>query len=95
MRKGINKEVKESYRNKVVHIIKRVDESGHSLVVAHRNVNKMIVKHLLDLSFSEGFQVEHKNSWLYIFAPKSGQLFMVDVPSVGSKILIHKGFTTV
>lgn len=82
-------------RNKVDHIIDMLDESGHSLVVAHRNVNKMIVKHLLDLSFDEGFQVEHKNSWLYIFAPKTRQLFVTDIPSPGNKTLIHTGFKRV
>lgn len=82
-------------RSKVDHIIDSVDKSGHSLVVAHRNVNKMIIKHLLDLSFEEGFQVEHKNNWLYIFAPRSRQLFVTEIPSPGNKILIHTGFATV
>lgn len=82
-------------RSKVDHIIDSLDKSGHSLVVAHRNVNKMIIKHLLDLSFEEGFQVEHKNNWLYIFAPRSRRLFVTETPSPGNKILIRHGFATV
>lgn len=42
------------------------------LIVGHRNVNKMILKYLLGLSFEEGFRVEHEHQRLYFYfgAPK-------------------------
>lgn len=45
---------------------------GIHLIVGHRNVNKMIIKSLLGLSFEEGFRVEHEHQRLYFYfgAPK-------------------------
>lgn len=85
------KMVYDRIKRKVDHIIKMIAAGGHSLAVTHRNVSKMIVKQLLDLSFAEGFRIEHKNDWLYIFAPGSRQLFVTEVPSPGNKILIRAG----
>lgn len=85
------KMVYERMKSKVDYIIKMIADNGHSLVVTHRNVSKMFVKHLLDLSFADGFRMEHKNNWIYIFAPESKQLFVTDIPSPGNKILIHAG----
>lgn len=84
------KMVYKRIKSKVDHIIKMV-AGGHSLVVTHRNVSKMILKHLLNLSFAEGFRMEHKNNWLYIFTPKSKQLFVTDIPSPATKILVRTG----
>ena len=39
---------------------------GIHLIVGHRNVNKMILKHLLGLSFEEGYQVEQEHERLYL-----------------------------
>ncbi len=45
---------------------------GTHLIVGHRNVNKMILQHLLGLSFEEAFRVEqeHQRLYLYFGAPK-------------------------
>ncbi len=40
---------------------------GIHLIVGHRNVNKMILKFLLGLSFEEGFRVEHEHQRLYFY----------------------------
>lgn len=40
---------------------------GIHLIVGHRNVNKMIIKFLLGLTFEEGFQVEHEHERLYFY----------------------------
>ena len=65
--------------------------SGHLLVVGHRNVNKMIIKNLLHLSLEQGFQVEHKNAWLYIFAPKRTEIFLVKIPAPLEPIQVLTG----
>ncbi len=67
-------------------------ESGHSLVVGHRNVNKMIVKSLLGLSFEEGYRVEHRNACLYIFAPGRAEMFMMEVPSPQEPTEVRCGY---
>ena len=85
------KMVYERIKSDVDQIVNEIADSGHSLVVTHRNVSKMIIKHLLDLSFAEGFGLEHKNDWLYIFGAESRQLFVTDIPSPGNKIRIQVG----
>ncbi len=45
------------------------------LIVGHRNVNKMVVKHLLGLSFDEGFRVEQENQRIYLWFGPSTQLW--------------------
>lgn len=40
---------------------------GNHLIVGHRNVNKMIVRHVLVLSFADGFRVEHGHQQLYFY----------------------------
>jgi probable phosphoglycerate mutase len=40
---------------------------GTHLIVGHRNVNKMILKHLLGLSFEEGLHIEQENQRLYLY----------------------------
>ncbi len=42
-------------------------DPGTHLIVGHRNVNKMILKQLLGLSFEEGFRVEHEHQRLYLY----------------------------
>jgi len=66
--------------------------SGHVLVVGHRNVNKMIVKNIMGLSLADGYQVEHQNNWLYIFAPKIGQLFLVKILAPTEPIEVQTGY---
>jgi probable phosphoglycerate mutase len=48
---------------------------GIHLIVGHRNVNKMILKHLLGLSFEEGFRVEHEHQRLYLYFDASKELW--------------------
>jgi len=36
-------------------------------MVGHRNVNKMILKHLLELSFNEVFWVDQEHRLLYFY----------------------------
>ena len=52
---------------------------GVHLIVGHRNVNKMILKHLLGLSFEEGFRVEHEHQRLYLYFDASGELWSCSV----------------
>ena len=48
---------------------------GIHLIVGHRNVNKMLVKHLLGLSFEEGLHVEQENQRLYLYFEGSHELW--------------------
>ena len=76
-------------------IVADVADAGHTLIVGHRNVNKMIVRNLLDLNFEEGYQVEHKNDWLYLFAPQQREIFLIEVPSPTEPIQVHAGYETI
>lgn len=73
-------------------IIDTVVSSGHVLVVGHRNVNKMIVKNLLGLSLECGYEVEHGNSWLYLFAPKKAEIFLIKIPAPDEAIQVQAGY---
>ncbi len=44
-----------------------LEEPGMHLIVGHRNMNKMILKSLLGLSFEQGFRVEHEHQILYFY----------------------------
>ena len=63
-------------------IMHAVTNSGHTLLVGHRNVNKMIVKNLLGLTIEKGYRVEHENNWLYIYALQRKEIFhtMIGAP---------------
>lgn len=76
----------------VGNVIDTVVSSGHVLVVGHRNVNKMIIKNLLDLSLEEGYEVEHENSWLYLFAPKKAEIFLIKIPAPQEAIQVLPGY---
>lgn len=76
----------------VENIIDTVVSSGHVLVVGHRNVNKMIIKNLLHLSLQEGYEVEHENSWLYLFAPKKAQIFLLKIRTPQAPIQVQPGY---
>jgi probable phosphoglycerate mutase len=69
-----------------------VENSGHTLVVGHRNVNKMIIRNLLGLSFAKGYRVEHKNSLLYVYAPQKQQIFSIEISNPGELIRIEQGY---
>jgi len=72
--------------------INSVANSGHVLVVGHRNVNKMIIKNLTGLSLEEGYQVEHENSWLYLFAPRKSEIFYLEIPAPLDPIQVQPGY---
>ncbi len=69
-----------------------VESSGHTLVVGHRNVNKMIIRNLLGLSFAQAYRVEHESSFLYVYAPKIQQIFSIEIGDPGALIRIEPGY---
>ena len=66
--------------------------SGIHLIVGHRNVNKMIVKFLLGLSFEEGFRVEQEHQRLYLYFGASDELWSCWVD--GTTVRITQGYAT-
>ncbi|MFP6858538.1 MAG: histidine phosphatase family protein [Roseibacillus sp.] len=48
---------------------------GIHLIVGHRNLNKMILKQLLGLSFEEGFRVEQEHQRLYLYFASPAELW--------------------
>ncbi len=62
------------------------------LIVGHRNVNKMILKHLLGLSFDEGFRVEHEHQRLYLYFGVSKELWSYWVEGTAARLT--RGYAT-
>lgn len=73
-------------------ILHSVGHDGHVLVVGHRNVNKMLVQSLLGLDFEAGYRVEHRNHWLYIFAPQSNEIYLMKIQSPAGEVEIASGY---
>jgi len=69
-----------------------VESAHHHLIVGHRNVNKMVVKHLLGLSFDEGFRVEQENQRIYLWFGASTQLWSCWVD--GARHRLARGYAT-
>ena len=69
-----------------------VAQDGHVLIVAHRNVNKMIVQSLLDLDFKAGYRVEHRNHWLYIFAFQNKEIYLMKIKPPADEVEIISGY---
>ena len=65
---------------------------GIQLIVGHRNVNKMIMKHLLGLSFEEGFRVEQEHQRLYLYFDTSNELWSCWVD--GTHARLTRGYAT-
>ena len=84
--------VDKRIRTPVSRILGAVKSSGHCLVVAHRNVNKMIVKNLLGLSIEEGYRVEHNHNCLYICSPEEGKIFFTEIKASSETIEITPGY---
>jgi broad specificity phosphatase PhoE len=76
----------------VASCIDSVVNSGHVLVVGHRNINKMIIANLMGLSIEDGYRVEHKHSWLYVFAPQTKGLCLVHIPLPQQPIQVYLGY---
>ena len=79
-----NKETKDAGRQRLLF--------NRTTVVGHRNVNKMIMKNLLGLSFEEGYQVEHKHNCLYVYAPKIRKIFFRRIGNPGTIIELEPGY---
>ena len=73
-------------------ILHSVAQDGHVLVVAHRNVNKMLVQSLLGLDFEAGYRVEHRHHWLYIFALQSNEVYLMKMKSQVDEVEINPGY---
>jgi broad specificity phosphatase PhoE len=69
-----------------------VESARCHLIVGHRNVNKMVVKHLLELSFDEGFRVEQENQRIYLWFGASTELWSCWVD--GARHRLARGFAT-
>ena len=63
-----------------------LNEPGIHLIVGHRNVNKMILKSLLGLSFEEGFRVEHEHQRLYIYFGTPKELWSCRVEGTSARL---------
>ena len=79
-------------RDLVSNCVATVAKSGNVLIVGHRNVNKMIIRNLMGLSLEEGYNVEHKNNWLYLFTPQKAELFLTKIPASLDKIQVLSGY---
>jgi broad specificity phosphatase PhoE len=69
-----------------------LEDHGIHLIVGHRNVNKMILKYLLGLSFEEGFLVEHENHRLYFYFRSSRELWSCRLGN--TTVGFEKGYAT-
>ncbi len=65
---------------------------GMHLIVGHRNMNKMILKSLLGLSFEQGFRVEHEHQILYFYFGGPRELWSCRVG--GSSPRFTPGYST-
>jgi len=62
------------------------------LIVGHRNLNKMILKHLLGLSYAEGFRVEQEHQRLYLYFGAAKELWSCWLTE--SSISLTEGYVT-
>jgi phosphoserine phosphatase len=65
---------------------------GVHLIMGHRNLNKMILRHLLGLSFEEAFRVEQENQRLYLYFDTSKELWSCMVGSASA--CLTRGYAT-
>ncbi len=65
---------------------------GVHLIMGHRNVNKMILKSLLRLSFEEGFRVEQENQRFYLYFDASKELWSCWMD--GNAARLTRGYVT-
>jgi broad specificity phosphatase PhoE len=66
-------------------------DHGSHLIVGHRNVNKMIVRHLLGVSIEAGFCVEHDHQRLYLYLAASKEFWSYGVTSTR----LMRGYETI
>jgi probable phosphoglycerate mutase len=65
---------------------------GVHLIMGHRNVNKMILKSLLGLSFEEGFRVEQEHQRLYFYFDASKELWSCWMEDTAARLT--RGYAT-
>lgn len=65
---------------------------GVQLVVGHRNLNKMILRHLLGLSYEDGFRVEQEHHRLYLYFSASKELWSCSIEA--EAICLSQGYAT-
>ena len=65
---------------------------GIHLIVGHRNVNKMILKSLLGLSFEEGWRVEREHQRLSLYFDASKELWSCWVEGTAARLT--RGYAT-
>lgn len=65
---------------------------GTRLIVGHRNLNKMILKHILGLSFEQGFRVEQEHQRLYLHFGTSQELWSCWIEAGTARLT--KGYIT-
>lgn len=68
-----------------------LEGQGVHLIVGHRNMNKMIIKFLLGLTFEEGFRVEHEHQRLYFYFGGPKELWSCRVG--GTSLRFTQGYT--
>ena len=76
----------------VLVLLVAVELKRNVLIVAHRNVNNMLIRNLLNLTLEEGYRVESKNNWLYVFAPRERDIFLVELNSPTGNLKIGSGY---
>lgn len=62
------------------------------LIMGHRNLNKMVLKSLLGLSFEEGFRVEQEHQRLYLYFDASKELWSCWIG--GASARLTRGYVT-
>jgi broad specificity phosphatase PhoE len=62
------------------------------LIMGHRNVNKLILKSLLGLSFEEGFRVEQEHQRLYLYFDTSKELWSCWMEDAAARLT--RGYAT-
>ena len=67
---------------------------GIHLIVGHRNVNKMILKHILGLSFEQGFRVEQEHQRLYLYFAGAKELWSCWLEEEGAAAHLTPGYAT-
>jgi probable phosphoglycerate mutase len=62
------------------------------LIVGHRNLNKMIIKYLLGLSYDNGFRVEQEHHRLYLYFSASKELWSCSIEREAT--CLSRGYAT-
>jgi broad specificity phosphatase PhoE len=65
---------------------------GVQLVVGHRNLNKMVLKYIVGLSFKEGLRIEQEHQRLYLYFGASKELWSCWIESGTASLT--KGYVT-